>query len=148
LHEWIRNGLNRVAGRALVLMFGGVLALGGGCRHTTQPVSTFPRWMIVATVVETTDPGHFAPVRGCPQVRWHYSDSAESNLVTCYHSTNVVKPWEQISQRVTVNYVVECEGYFSSEVRTVTFDPADAAVGPGRPGPEIIDNETVTLLHE
>jgi hypothetical protein len=134
----------RVMAVAAVCLFPLILS----CRHNTQPASAYPRWILNETAIETTDPGHFAPVRGCPQVRWHYSDSGDSHLTTCYNGTNVVRAYDHFEQPVTIYYVVECDGYFPSNVQSASFDPANATVAPGRGGPEVLFNETITLVHE
>jgi hypothetical protein len=118
-----------------------------GCKHSTDPGSEYPKWVIYATVLQNNSDGQGdIPVTGCPSVRWHYAGEAETHAVGCYHSTNAVLATDHINGTVTINYEVLCDGFNKSDVRNISFKADSAHVWPGRGGPEV-RYETRVVLH-
>jgi hypothetical protein len=118
-----------------------------GCKHSTQS-DPWPVWILYVTPVEAVGfSGTHVPISQCATVVWRYSDSQNWNNQSCYPNSNYVKVWNSLTQETRIFYYVRCTGYYDSGMNEAFFLPP-ARQGQGRPGAEVIVNQTVVLSRQ
>lgn len=125
-----------------------LIALGllPGCRRQSTDSFGYPIWILRVQAREFNGSSN-VDVQGCPRVVWRYAEDPDGwQTVQCYRGTADVFVQEQISNPVRIYYTVECDGYFSSELREAQFFPEEAVQEPGRPGPEVWVRDLVVLI--
>jgi hypothetical protein len=118
-------------------------------KNSGEEESPWPVWILY---VHAKNSETNQPVQNCVRVVWNFQGSNEINTTSCHDTDSddqsFVKVWRSIREPLTVEYHVECDGYFDSDDMSAYFDPESAYTRPGAPGDEDIVSETVYLSPE
>jgi hypothetical protein len=127
----------------LIVMLLACFLLTSCDKKEDEPYNPWPVWILD---VHAKSGLTGTPLESCIRIVWRYSDATDNSTSQCYSSApNYARAWESIDEIVTIVYHVECDGYFSTEEFSVTFDPELAYTRPGAPGDEVIEDVTVSM---